>query len=210
MLLYSRMTIPINRWFHLGKKTFWLFLLRSGKFFILLLAGAILLTYHAYFGKWKDTFDNFFVVEHPNWYLTGGSVMMILWLSMLGYLIVVLLRAWVIYRQYKIMLDEYAINLRRGIFFVKEMVIPYQQIQNVEIKQPYLYRPFGLAELDVVLQVKSSEFENKKGKHKSLLPVIDKKMAKALANEIIHRGSTSRNFMNESAGNNSSEVKMKF
>lgn len=91
------------------------------------------------------------------------------------------------------MLDDYAINLRRGIFFIKEMAIPYQQIQNVEIKQPYFYRPFGLVELDVVMFVTPREFEIKKGGHKSLLPVIDKRIAKVLAKEIINRGSSARN-----------------
>ena len=53
---------------------------------------------------------------------------MMMWLTMLGYLIVVVLRAWVLYRQYKFMLDEHAFYVRRGIFY-KEVVIPYRQIK---------------------------------------------------------------------------------
>lgn len=192
MVLCQHMAVPLNKWFPLGKKTFWLFLFRSAKFFIVFTTGITLITYHAKWGSWQNSFIEFFTVKHADWYLSPSLVLMILWLSVLGYLVVVLLRAWVIYRQYKFMMDEHALHIRRGIFFIKEMVIPYHQIQNVEIKQPYLYRPFGLAELDIRMftSIPESTHHGKKFKNPNMIPIIDKKIAKALAYEIIHRGAS--------------------
>lgn len=186
------MSVPLQHWYRLGKKTFWLFLLRSGWFFILLFLGLCYLTYKILLTPYGDTFKQFFI-DHSNWYLTGGFVLSMFWLIMLGYLIIVTLRGWVLYRQYKFMLDVNAFHVRRGIFFIKEIVIPYHHIQNVEIQQPYLYRLIGLAELDITTlggnSMTAMELNSKKKKLK-LLPIIDHRMAKALAQELIDRGST--------------------
>ena len=184
------MAIPLKIWHRLGKKTFWLFLFHSGKFFILLFILATWFTYNVSFTEKKIAFDQFFI-NHPNLYIEGGFVLMMMWLTMLGYLIVVVLRAWVLYRQYKFMLDEHAFYVRRGIFFIKEVVIPYRQIQNVEIKRPYLYRFIGLAELDTTT-IGGEEALHGNGKNKrSLLPIVDHRIAKALAHELVHRGGSS-------------------
>ncbi len=182
------MSIPLKHWYRLGKKTFWLFLLRSSKLFIILFGISIWFTYNAIWGKMSESFKQFFIT-HSNWYLTGSFVLQMIWLILLGFLIVVVLRGWVLYRQYKFMLDEHAFYVRRGIFFIKEIVIPYHHIQNVEIKQPYLYRFIGLAELDITTLGNGGLMSNNK-KEKNLLPIIDHRIAKALAHELVHRGSS--------------------
>ncbi len=184
------MAIPLKQWHRLGRKTFWLFLFRSGNFFLLLLLLSVWFTYNVVFTTKKDSFNQFFV-EHPNWYVDGSFILMMLWLTMLGYLIVVLLRGWVLYRQYKFMLDEHAFYVRRGIFFIKEVVIPYRQIQNVEIKRPYLYRFIGLAELDTTTIGGEEALHGLGKKKRNLLPIVDHRIAKALAHELVHRGGSS-------------------
>jgi len=184
------MSIPLKHWYRLGKKIFLLYLLRSGWFFILLFGFLCWFTYKVLWSTWKEPFKQFFI-DRPNWYVDSGFVLEMMWLTLLGYLIIVILRGWVIYRQYKFMLDEHAFYVRRGIFFIREAVIPYHHIQNVEIRQPYLYRFVGLAELDITTLSGSGNIVITDGKKpEKLLPVIDRKMAKALAHELVHRGST--------------------
>ncbi len=91
------------------------------------------------------------------------------------------------------MLDEHAFYVRRGIFFIRETVIPYRQIQNVEINRPWLYRIIGLAELDLttlsVPELNVHHVSKKPEKKKNLLPVIDYRIAKILARNLVERGS---------------------
>jgi uncharacterized membrane protein YdbT with pleckstrin-like domain len=184
------MAIPLKNWHRLGKKTFWIFFLRHSKFFFLLLIGSSFFTYSALWGKMHDSFNQFFV-DHADWYISGSLVLTILWLALLGYLIVIYLYSFVLYRQYKFMLDEHAFYVRRGIFFIREVVIPYRQIQNVEINRPYVYRIIGLAELDLTTLGNTPEQNINTGKHKkqkNLLPVIDYRVAKILARNLVQRG----------------------
>jgi uncharacterized membrane protein YdbT with pleckstrin-like domain len=183
------MAIPLKNWHRLGKKTFWIFFLQHSKLFFLVLIGSIFFTYSALWGKLKEPFLNFFVT-HENWYLSSTLVLSILWMAILGYLMVIFLYCWVIYRQYKFMLDEHAFYVRRGIFFIREVVIPYRQIQNVEINRPYIYRIIGLAELDLTT-LSSNKIEPGSKNHKNLLPVIDYRIAKILARNLVERGSNS-------------------
>ena len=187
------MAVPLKKWYRLGKKTFWLFLLRSGKYFILFLAFSVFLTYKIAWGSFHNWFYNFLNVTHANWYFSPQLFFEALWLLIAGSMLIVFLRAWVLYRQYKFMLDEHAFHVRRGIFLVKEIVIPYHHIQNVEIKQPYFYRFIGLAELDITTLGNNASIESDLKKHKeksNLLPIIDHRIAKALAHELVHRGSS--------------------
>lgn len=84
------------------------------------------------------------------------------------------------------MLDESAFHVKKGIFMIKQIVIPYHQIQNVEIRQPYLHRFLGLAAIDIIIP---SNNPDGRDTTKNLLPVIDKRVAGILAHELIRRGS---------------------
>ncbi len=184
------MAIPLKNWHRLGKKTFWIFFLRHSKLFFLIFGLSCWFTYSVTRGTKVEAFNNFFL-KHPEWYLSSGLVLSTLWMAIFGYLLVIFLYCWVIYRQYKFMLDEHAFYVRRGIFFIREVVIPYRQIQNVEINRPYLYRILGLAELDITTLTNSQVHEiheNEKHKKKNLLPVIDYRIAKILARNLVQRG----------------------
>ncbi len=187
------MLIPLKSWHRLGRKTFWIFLLRHSKLFLVILALAVWFTRNVVWGNWQDWYQNFFI-NNPELYLTPQLVIMTLWLAIVGYLLVIFLYSWVIYRQYKFMLDEHALYVRRGIFFIREAVIPYRQIQNVEINRPWLYRIIGLAELDLttlsVPEFNVHHASKKPEKKKNLLPVIDYRIAKILARNLVERGSS--------------------
>lgn len=188
------MAIPLKNWHRLGKKTFWIFFLRHSKLFFLILGLTIWFTYNVSGdNKWSASYKEFFI-RKADWYISPSLFMSTLWMAIAGYVLVIFLYCWVIYRQYKFMLDEHAFYVRRGIFFIREVVIPYRQIQNVEINRPYLYRLIGLAELDLttftnVQQELDEHGKNKK--HKNLLPVIDYRIAKILARNLVQRGTNS-------------------
>jgi membrane protein YdbS with pleckstrin-like domain len=72
---------------------------------------------------------------------------------------------------------------------VKEKVIPYRHIQNVDIDRPYHYRILGLSKLDITT-ARTDNFEDEKS---NLIPLIDKNLAKKLSEFLIKQGVQSHN-----------------
>lgn len=185
------MAIPLGKWYRLGTKTFWIFFWRGGGTFIICVALVLFLTYKMIWGSWHNGFGGF-LDSHSNWGVSLTLFLTIIWILISFYFFIMLLSAWVVYRQYKFMLDDNALHVKRGIFMIKESVIPYHHIQNVEIKQPYLFLIFGLAELDITTLGNGGGDEQGIVKHKekdNLLPAVDKRIAKILAEELVRRGS---------------------
>ncbi len=54
------------------------------------------------------------------------------------------------HRNYTFTLEEFDLKLKRGIFDIKEVSIPYRQIQNVDITKPLVYQFFGVSRLVLV------------------------------------------------------------
>ena len=80
---------------------------------------------------------------------------------------------------------------------IKEKVIPYRHIQNVDLEQPYHYRIFGVARLNITTARIDVFDDEVKGKHgqkaerhgkTNLIPIIDKKIAKELAHYLVSQG----------------------
>ncbi|MEI6396623.1 MAG: PH domain-containing protein [Candidatus Taylorbacteria bacterium] len=65
----------------------------------------------------------------------------VLWF-IIGYII-----ARIEHRNYTFTMEEFDLKLRRGIFDIKEVSIPYRQIQNVDITKPLIYQFFGVSRL---------------------------------------------------------------
>ncbi len=76
---------------------------------------------------------------------------------------------------------------------VKEKVIPYRHIQNVDIEQPYHYRVFGIAKLNITT-ARAENLEQNKGLN--LIPIIDKNLARKLSDFLIKQGVVSTNNAN--------------
>ncbi len=167
-----------------GKRTFLFLYIKHGWLLTLIGAGILFLTYHMYYGA-LYRYANDFLLAHPNWFITVP--MLSLWLLMIGIMVILfgLLIAAEHYMHYKFMLSDHAFHLNRGLFFVRETTIPYQQISNVHIARPYHYRIFGVAQLDIVTAAdKSLSHEENKTKQ-FLIPVIDTKIARALSEQLI-------------------------
>ena len=70
------------------------------------------------------------------------------------------------YRNYTFTVEEFDLKIRRGIFSIKEVSIPYRQIQNVDVIQSFVYRMFHVCSL--VLTTAGVE-DNKAGADSDML-----------------------------------------
>ena len=178
--------------YRLGKKTYIAFLFTKNKFLLFTLFIYTLLVYYFIFGTFKTYLENYLSKNIS--YITVSLVGFWAFLFIIAFSIIILLRASVQYRMYSFVFHKHAFHVRHGIFFVKEHVIPYNQIQNVEIKRPVIYMLFGLVELDILTGLGSKEIgENRKGDKISLLPILDKRLADKIMHELtrlaaVHNG----------------------
>jgi uncharacterized membrane protein YdbT with pleckstrin-like domain len=117
--------------------------------------------------------------------------MLNLWIISLFFsvLILIFLSTFERYIQHRFILGEHSFHIRKGIFMIKEKVIPYRHIQNVDIEQPYHYRILGLAKLNIT----TARLDNFEDEKTNLIPFIDKNMARKLSDFLIQQGVKSHN-----------------
>ncbi len=170
--------LVLNKKYTLGKRAFWfLFFKHNVKFFIFLII-LITITYFintAPFKDWLSTLDTIITVGILN-----------LWVAslILSVFILIFISTIERYIQHRFLLSEHSFHVRRGIFMVKEKVIPYRHIQNVDIDRPYHYRILGLSKLDITT-ARTDNFEDEKS---NLIPLIDKRLARKLSEFLISQG----------------------
>lgn len=169
-----------------GKKTFVFLMFKHGWWIFALAIGFCYLAFSIYFGKLNIPVSAF-LAEHSEWYVDVSMLSFWVILLALSLFFVGYLKVHVHYRQYKFMVDEHAFHLRRGLFFVKEITIPYGQISNVHIGRPYHYRIFGIAELDILTT--SGGIVKKKEKN-YLIPVLDLSLARELSSHLVKSSSS--------------------
>lgn len=183
------MPLEFNKKYTLGKRTFWFLFLKNGKIatllILLLVAGAISL-YVGHTGEWVDTF----LATHWNGIIPKILVLEWIGLLIISLIIILFVGMFEYFAQHRFILDENSFHIRKGIFMIKEKVIPYRHIQNVDIEQPYHYRIFGVARLNITTGAASDTFaQDKHNKNQGdLIPIIDKKRAKELAQILIRKG----------------------
>ncbi|MDB5204722.1 MAG: Membrane-flanked protein [Candidatus Taylorbacteria bacterium] len=177
-----------------GRALFYLFIVHAW-FFIISGLGLIFLSYEMYFGRLKAMTTSF-LESHSTWYI--DDFMISEWTVLLGISVIIVgyLVGNVHYRSYKFKLDEHAFHLRRGLFFIHETTIPYQQISKVTISRPYHYLFFGVAELDIVTADDRSDSNNKVRASKFLIPVISSPLARGLSKQLLAYASMSRKGQN--------------
>jgi uncharacterized membrane protein YdbT with pleckstrin-like domain len=173
-----------------GKKT--LFYLFITKGWWLALIGFLFLfsSWMMYFGNWHEATLRF-LASHPDWFISVSMLSGFFIMVGISFIFVGYLRANVLHRMYKFMLDKHALHLHRGLFFVRETTIPYHQITNVHIDRPYTYRMFGIAQLDIVTANKVVEESDSKGR-KFLIPIIDVSIARRLSKFLLENAARVR------------------
>ncbi len=177
-----------------GKKTFFFLYLKHGWTFNLAGFLLLLLAWAVYYGPLYPATAGF-LSNHENWYITPAMLSQWLVLIASASLIMALLEAHVIYAHYKFLLDDHAFNLYKGVFFIRETIIPYQQISNVNITRPYHYRIFGISQLDILTAGDKGASQHEEGGKKShalLIPIIDAHIARDLARQLMECASKKR------------------
>lgn len=176
--------------YRLGRRTFWThFYFKYAKYFVLFAILLIAIVIEINFGRLSSSVDNYLTTE---WYGALSKLLLSSWIIMIAFSVALVghLRTYVMYRQHKFHLTANAFHVRRGIFSIKEIVIAYHQIQNVDIRRPLHYRMLGLSKIDISLSNNMPVETHLKGSNQtSLLPVLEKKLARGLAHELVRRGS---------------------
>ena len=181
------MRIDFDTKYRTGRRTY-LYLLVKHCWWII--AAGIALAYLAFeisFGSMQAPLAQF-LASNPGWYVDTGMVAQWTLLTSIAFFIVAYLGVSVEYRKYSFHVDDHAFHLRRGLFRVQEITIPYAQISNVHIEQPYHWRLFGLAQLDITISSSRDAFRQKK-RRDFLIPCIDKPIARALSHFLIEEAS---------------------
>ena len=183
------MSLELNKKYTFGKRTFWFLFLKNGKIATLITIGLIYLMFAINTGALGAATDEFLAGHF------GGIVTATMLTQWLGLIVgaVIIFMAIMMYEhhaQHKFMLDDHSFHIRRGILMVKEKLIPYRHIQNVDLEQPYHYRIFGVVRLNITTARVDTFADEKDKKHdsKHLIPLMDKKIAKELSHFLVTKG----------------------
>ena len=179
----------MDRKYHSGKRTFIYLLVRYAWWLIGIGAGLCYLAYELYFGQLQSGATQF-LAGHPQWYISVGALSQWVLFGGVAFLLIAYLRASVMYRAYSFHLDEHALHLRRGLIRVQEITIPYHQINNIHIEQPYHWRFLGLAQLDITIASSPHTSLSKiRMKRDFLIPHIDTSVGRALSRFLVRQAS---------------------
>src|ERR1700722_19146476 len=118
----------------------------------------------------------------------------------IGFLLITYVRASILYRAYSFHVDEHALHLRRGLIRVQEITIPFHQISNIHIEQPYHWRFLGLAQLDITIASSRESLSRVMKRQDFLIPYIDKSVARALSHFLVRQASGEEDEVDEELG----------
>lgn len=187
------MALELNKRYTFGRRTFWFLFLRNGKIMTLIILALIAAMFVINVGSTGFAAETW-LSGHFDGIISIG--MLTQWIALLlgATLIFLAVVMYEHYAQHKFMLDNHSFHIRRGILMVKEKVIPYRHIQNVDLEQPYHYRLFGVVRLNITTARVDTfaDDTDKNKKHQSdsshLIPLMDKKIAKELSHFLVSRG----------------------
>ncbi|HVM73594.1 MAG TPA: PH domain-containing protein [Candidatus Paceibacterota bacterium] len=181
------MIIALDTRYRTGQRTYIYFIFKYCWWIIGLAALFCYLAYSIAFGTLNDPTAHF-LASHADWYVSPDMLAQWILFVGVGFFIVAYLRVSVQYRQYSFFVDDHAFHLRRGLLRMQEITIPYKQISNVHIEQPYHWRLLGLAQLDITIS-SSREALRPRKRRDFLIPVIDKSLARALSRFLVEEAS---------------------
>lgn len=177
----SQPTAKIYR--YLGRKTFWLFVFnRISAAAVILLVAAVLLVL-GQSGALNNVFKNLNIILFECGLIGVGAAVIVFGVT--------LLISWLIYANYKFLLDNDALKIKRGVFEKEEIAIPYRQIQNVDIERDLSYQLLGLSRL-VILTAGHEEVKGEEDESEGILPALDKDLAEGLQKELLERANVQK------------------
>jgi membrane protein YdbS with pleckstrin-like domain len=172
-------------YYPLGKRTFWIFILRRVGFVPLffIIALAIILIKNFFAGSdIMAMFDSIINWVSIALFLIGG-------LMIVFGIIMALLEN----KTSRVMFDDSSFHIVKGALSKVETVIPYRRIQSVEIKQPVFYRILKLGHVVIstttdLEQPNQADDEN----DEEVIPTVDYQLARMIEETLTHRAEIER------------------
>jgi len=106
------------------------------------------------------------------------------------YLIFIEIYARMSYNRWKYKFNPYELKIEHGIIWKKYTSIPYERVQNVEIKRGLLARMLGYSTLDIETAGRSSGWgrsRNKKYMSEGHIPAVSIKAAEAISEYLLKK-----------------------
>lgn len=161
----------------LGPKTFWLMTLsNSGPALVILIISIAIQASKQFVGSSLTTPINYAS-------LAGFSVAFFAFLMALIF-------AWLTHINYKLILDDFAFKISKGILAKEEVAIPYNKIQSVDIRQNLAGRIMGVSQLVILTAGHEDQNEKTSGESEAEFPLIDTEIAIKLQEELLKRANT--------------------
>jgi uncharacterized membrane protein YdbT with pleckstrin-like domain len=184
------MEIQNGQYYSLGSKAFWLFILqRSGLSIILLIVDLLLEAVSPLLLSGNSGIPGN-INLNPILSSLAGIIFLIAVLAEIVGVIVARLE----YNASKIMLDAYSLKITKGILSKDEVEVPYRRIQGVDIKQSLTDRILGVGRLVIAsasdLDHPEENYQNKS--EDEIIPVMDFKLAQAVADALTDRAQVER------------------
>ena len=159
---------------YLGKKTFVLLVLKRSALFFLFLVASIILFVAG--GKFDGDISVIII-----------KVAFYAFLASLIFLVIAIFSAWLVYINYRFLLDENAFKVRRGVLNKDEVAIPYRQIQNVNIERSFLDQIIGLSKVIILTAGREDKDEKIWSESEGILPSLDKNIAREIQEVLLKR-----------------------
>lgn len=184
------MEIQNGQYYSLGSKVFWLFILqRSGLSIILLVVDLLLEAVSPLLLSGNSGMPGNINLS-PILSSLAGIIFLIAVLAEIIGVVVARLE----YNASKIMLDAYSLKITKGILSKDEAEVPYRRIQGVDIKQSLTDRMLGVGRLVIA---SASDMGHPEGSYQNksedeIIPVMDFKLAQAVADALTDRAQVER------------------
>ncbi len=178
--------VPQNAYRTLGHKTLWIFVLQRvhAAFIVLLLTiGAFAIKDEPFLKNVPAAGDLTPYSNLAAWALLGIFTIVFL----LTFFV-----SWLIYVNYKFMLGEDSLKIKRGILNKEEVAIPYRQIQDVDIKRDLAFQMMGISRLAILTAGHEDDKKNRDDESEGILPAMDKDLAEWLQAELLKRANVQK------------------
>jgi uncharacterized membrane protein YdbT with pleckstrin-like domain len=168
-----RPAINLREFNRLGHKTFFLFIWkRSWAIILILLAGAVILT---------------FASDIPaDYILFANLAMVVLFVLLVITTMITILFAWLEYIHYKIILSADDITISRGFISEEEVGVPFRRIKEVKFERNLMDQILGVSNV-ILIVLGDEENSSLSSESKITLPSLDSRIAKQIQGIVLNK-----------------------
>ena len=161
-----------------------LFMLRLPVAILFLFLGIILAVSDNYFVSLAAKFSPQYttVVSKIFPLLTAGAF--VFFIAIAG---IISLVVWLQYISVEYLFDDESFKVRLGIFSIKELSIPYRQIQNVDVNRPLLYRLMGVSDITLLTAGREDQDDPDHAEADATVTLLEKKLAEQIQRDLLDR-----------------------